>query len=88
MAHIAISQYNLINKVNSLLKYDWKSEENGLPIYCLECSWIKEYLEPKPDYNPTQGIGKYRGSTNVQWRSPEGYWIWDYQSNDWVPVVD
>jgi len=61
MSHIAISQYNLIDKVNSLLKYDWKSEENGLPIYCLERSCIEEYLDPKPDYNSSNYKKKIDG---------------------------
>lgn len=55
-----------------------------------DLSWLENLLpgvpgaeaptEPKPTAKPTR--------RDVQWRSPEGQWMWDHETQDWYPVSD
>src|SRR3990167_287497 len=42
--------------------------------------------EPKPTNRP--GLGISNPDPNRLYSSPKGEWIFDFNSNDWVPVVD
>jgi len=46
--------------------------------------------EAKPTYFPGQGKNIVGGSApkDILYHSPEGQWIYDWDTQDWVPVVD
>lgn len=43
--------------------------------------------EPKPTRIPNVIAGK-GPQKNVLYRSPNGQWVWDNDSSDWIPVID
>jgi hypothetical protein len=43
--------------------------------------------EPKPEISEQQ-IQRMRNNPAVMWRSPEGQWYFDFETDDWIPIVD
>ena len=46
-----------------------------------------EPTEAKPQTSDAQ-IQRMQNSPEVMWRSPKGQWMFDFISNDWVPIID
>lgn len=61
------------------------SNGNGIPDFWENQQQTSVPTEPKPVHDPSVSFPE---SSGVPMRSPKGQWFWDWDSREWIPIVD